>query len=106
LRQWFDRYQDAARGTIVKPAASRLLIGGNVLSDVPFDTTSRHHLFCRHGGVRPFGRGHPGVPGGDFHCINLAWLDDVEPGQLIEASMHVADGRPAAVHMPVETRHL
>jgi hypothetical protein len=94
-------------GVIVKPDAFRLLTGEDALSDYQFGTMSMHHLFCRHCGVRPFGRGHLDVLGGDFHSINLACLDDIEPAELIEAPMHVADGRHNQWQStPVETRHL
>lgn len=94
-------------GVIVKPDAFRLLTGEDALSDYQFGTMSMHHLFCRHCGVRPFGRGHLDVLGGDFYSINLACLDDIEPAELIEAPMHVADGRHNQWQStPFETRHL
>lgn len=94
-------------GVIVKPDAFRLLTGEDALSDYQFGTMSMHHLFCRHCGVRPFGRGHLDVLGGDFYSINLVCLDDIEPAELIEAPMHVADGRHNQWQStPFETRHL
>lgn len=94
-------------GVIVKPDAFRLLNGEDALSDYQFGTMSMHHLFCRHCGVRPFGRGHLDVLGGDFYSINLACLDGIEPAELIEAPMHVADGRHSQWQStPFETRHL
>jgi len=66
----------------VKPDAFRLLAGAEALSDYQFNTRSAHHLFCRHCGVRPFGRGHIEEIGGDYVAINLACLDDVEPRHL------------------------
>lgn len=92
---------------IVKPDAFRLLQGDEALSDYQFGSMSMHHLFCRHCGVRPFGRGHLEVLGGDFIGIQLACLDDAEPAELIDAPMHVADGRQNQWQSsPQETRHL
>lgn len=97
-RQW---------GVVVKPEAFRLILGEGDLSDYQFGTRSMHHLFCRHCGVRPFGKGHLDVLGGDFYFVNVFCLDDVEPAALIEAPLHFSDGRhdnwQAA---PAETRHL
>ena len=96
-----------AWGVIVKPQAFRLLAGEEALSDYRFGSNSMHHLFCRHCGVRPFGRGHLDVLGGDFYSVNVACLDDVEPQELIDAPVRYADGRANNWQSaPVETRHL
>ena len=97
-RQW---------GVVVKPAAFRPLSGVDELSDYQFGSHSMHHLFCRHCGVRPFGKGHLDVLGGDFYFVNVACLDDAEPAELIEGPLRFADGRNDNWHnAPAETRNL
>jgi len=92
---------------IIKPAAFRLLAGENELSDYQFGGKSAHHVFCRHCGVRSFGRGYVKEIGGDYVSIQLASLDNVEPQELVAAPVRFADGRNnnwGAV--PHEVRHL
>jgi hypothetical protein len=97
-RQW---------GVIVKPDAFRLVSGEADLSDYQFGSHSMHHLFCRHCGVRPFGKGHLDVLGGDFYSIAVACLDNVEPSELIDAPLQFSDGRNNNwQNAPAETRHL
>ena len=97
-RQW---------GVIVKPDAFRLTRGEGELSDYQFGSHSMHHLFCRHCGIRPFGKGHLDVLGGDFYFVNVFCLDDVEPSELVEAPLRFSDGRNNNwQETPAETRHL
>jgi hypothetical protein len=94
-------------GTVVKPGAFRLLAGAEALSDYQFNTRSAHHLFCRHCGVRPFGRGYIEAIGGEYVSINLACLDDIEPQALIDAPLRFSDGRHDNwMSTPLETGHL
>ncbi|MBV8659357.1 MAG: GFA family protein [Burkholderiales bacterium] len=94
-------------GVIVKPEAFRLIAGENDLADYQFGTNSTHHLFCKHCGVRPFGRGYIEQIGGDYVSIQLATLDDVLPEELIEPPVRYANGRDNSWWTePAETRHL
>jgi hypothetical protein len=94
-------------GAIVRPDAFRLLAGEEALSDYRFNTHSVHHLFCKHCGVRPFGRGHIEAIGGDYVSIELACLDDASPQELIDVPLRFADGRHNNwMSPPAETRHL
>jgi hypothetical protein len=94
-------------GAIVKPGAFRLLVGEHDLSDYQFGTKSVHHLFCRHCGVRPFGRGRLEEIGGDYVAIQLGTLDDASPAELADAPIKYANGRDNLWWTePAETGHL
>ncbi|MFG1495342.1 GFA family protein [Saccharospirillum sp. HFRX-1] len=90
----------------LKPEQFRLLSGEAALSDYQFGEVM-HHLFCKHCGVRPFGRGTLDVLGGDFVSVNLACLDLVDAQQLAEIPVRYSDGRHDNwFAAPTETRHL
>jgi hypothetical protein len=92
---------------IIKPAAFRLLAGEHDLSDYQFGGKSAHHLFCRHCGGRPFGRGYVKEIGGDYIAVQLASLDNVDLEELAAAPIRFADGRNNDWgSAPQETRHL
>jgi hypothetical protein len=92
---------------IAKPDDVRVLAGEGDLSDYQFGSKSMHHLFCKHCGVRPFGRGHLDFLGGDFYAINLACLDDATAAELAGAPVQYSDGRNDNWESPPsETRHL
>ncbi len=91
-------------GTSIKPDAFRLLSGEGDLTRY-----GRHveHLFCKHCGIQPFGRGHIKEIGGDFVSVNLACLDDLDPTELAEAPVRYFNGRDNDwFNVPKETRHL
>ncbi len=92
---------------IVKADAFRLRQGEETLSDYQFGRNSIHHLFCRHCGIKPFGRGHLDKLGGEFYAVNVACLDDATTEELAEAPVRYEDGRNNNWESPpAETRHL
>ncbi|HEY6255261.1 MAG TPA: GFA family protein [Xanthobacteraceae bacterium] len=94
-------------GAMVRHDAFRLIAGEDALSDYQFASHSMHHLFCKHCGVRSFGRGHVEALGGDFFSVNVACLDDVDVSELVEAPARFMDGRNNNWYSPpAETRHL
>jgi hypothetical protein len=60
---------------LIKPRDFRLVRGETDLSDVQFGPVVGHNQFCRHCGIRPFGKGRLAALGGEFYAINLATLD-------------------------------
>ena len=91
---------------IVQPSAFRLLSGEQDLSDYT-RSPAGHHLFCKHCGIRPFGRGHVPEVGGDYVAVSVACLDDATPEELITAPLRYANGRDNDwMNPPGEYRHL
>ena len=92
---------------IIKPAQFRLLSGADALSDYQFGSKAGHHLFCKHCGVRSFGRGFIKEMGGEFVSVKLCCLDDVNPDELASVPVMFCDGRANNWwNPPAETRHL
>lgn len=94
-------------GALIKPGDFRLLQGEEALSDYQFGSRQAHHLFCKHCGVRPFGKGYVEEIGGDYVSVIVSTLDDVDPQELIDAPVQYFDGRNDSWWtVPAETRHL
>lgn len=87
--------------------AFRLVQGENALSEYLFGSRSIHHFFCRHCGVKTFGRGHLEELGGTFYAVNVACLDDAALPELATAPVKFEDGQHDRwERAPAETRHL
>lgn len=87
--------------------AFRLLEGQSALLDYQFGSHTIHHLFCRHCGVKAFGRGHLDALGGTFYAVNVACIDDVTPEELANVVVRYEDGQHGTYETaPAETRHL
>ncbi|HEX8538766.1 MAG TPA: GFA family protein [Cystobacter sp.] len=94
-------------GIIIKPAAFKLLSGEDALSDYQGRNEQGHNLFCRHCGVRTFGRGYVEEIGGDYYSVSLAALDDVPPEELMAGPINYMNGRDNDwFSPPAFTRHL
>jgi hypothetical protein len=94
-------------GALTSPAAFRLLAGEADLTGYQFGSKRGHHMFCRHCGIRPFGRAHVEELGGAVVSINLATLDDADVAELVAAPVRYSDGRNDNwMQPPAETRHL
>ena len=72
-------------GVVVQPGTFKLLSGQE---DLTLYGTSRIHHFCRHCGVKLFGRGADGVR----IVVSVAALDDIDPQQLARAPIRYVDG--------------
>lgn len=94
-------------GTVIKPAAFKLLTGEEALHDYQFGSRQAHHLFCQTCGVQVFGRGNIPEIGGEYVSIRLATLDDAADAELAEAPVRHMNGRENNWRTPpAETRHL
>ena len=80
----------------------RLLRGGDALCDYQFGAGRIHHLFCRHCGIKSFGRADSG-----FVAVSVSSLDDVPDARIASLSVTYVDGRNDNFQAPPgETRHL
>jgi hypothetical protein len=77
--------------TILKADDFRLLKGESELTEYLFGSKSIHHMFCRHCGIKTFGRVHL-EDLGDSVAINVACLD-ATPAELASVPVTYEDGR-------------
>ena len=85
----------------------RLVKGQDALSDYQFGSKNIHHLFCKHCGVKSFGRAAAGPGGKPFVAVLLSTVDDISDADLAATPVIFIDGRNnnfAAA--PDETRYL
>lgn len=94
-------------GTVIKPEAFQLLSDSEHLSDYQFGSKQGHNLFCKHCGLRTFGRGDVPELGGAFVSINIACLDDVSDEELAALPVRFLNGRDYDwLHEPKITGYL
>ncbi len=97
IRNWFAS---------AAPGDFRLLAGEGDLAGYQFGSRRLDHRFCRHCGVRPFGRGDTEETG-PFVAVALACLDDAGPPELAASPLIYFNGREDDFESPpAETRHL
>jgi hypothetical protein len=85
--------------------AFRLVAGKDELRDYQFGAMKLHHPFCKHCGVRLFGRGQDEA-GRDIYAVRLSCLDDAAPEELLGGPVQFFDMRHDSQKPPAETRHL
>ena len=90
----------------VQASNFRLLKGEDALSDYQFGAHRIHHLFCKHCGIKSFGRGQ-GADGNEFYAVSLSSLEGVPDTELASLPVMYFDGRHDNFKAPpAETRHL
>lgn len=84
-----------------------LLSGKDSLSKYVFGVKEIHHYFCKTCGIQIFASSFIEELGGDFYCINIACLDNVDPKELASAPVVYEDGKNDAWDKsPAETAYL
>jgi len=69
----------AITGSMVKPAAFKLLKGEDAVSMYEWGGKTGKRYFCKHCGIHCYGIGHLEQLGGDYVSINLNTVDDFDP---------------------------
>jgi hypothetical protein len=90
----------------IEPRAFRLMSGAEALTEYQFGGKRIHHLFCKHCGVKSFGRVKT-PDGNEFVAICISCLDDVSDADLAALPVVYVDGlQDNFMSAPAETRHL
>ena len=84
----------------IKPGDFRLLSAVDDLTNYQFGSHQAQHLFCKHCGVRAFGRGDIPQWIGPYVSVNIACLDGLEPTELAALEIRYADGLDNNWHNP------
>lgn len=84
----------------------RLLSGTDALSEYQFGAKRIHHLFCKHCGIKSFGRG-SGPDGKESVAVLVSSLENVPDAELAALPIMFVDGRNDDFQSPpAQTRHL
>jgi hypothetical protein len=90
----------------IKGADFRLLSGADALSKYQFGPERIQHLFCKHCGIKSFGRG-SGPDGEEFVAVMVSCLEDVPDAELAALPVLYVDGRNDNFQAPpAEIKHL
>lgn len=74
------------------PERFRVTQGEGRLVEYRHGACEIQHVFCGRCGLHPFARAGFEPMGGDFVCVNIACLDDVDPQELEAAPIVYEDG--------------
>lgn len=90
----------------VPPADFTLVQGHEALTDYQFGSARIHHLFCKHCGIKSFGRvGSEDRP--EFVAVIVSTLEGIADAALAEAAITYVDGRnDDFATAPRVTKHL
>ena len=90
----------------VPPDRFALLAGEADLTHYQFGARRETHYFCKHCGVRPFGKA-MSPRRGEFYGVSVTCLDNATMDELAKAPVTYVDGRHDEWDIPpAETRHL
>jgi hypothetical protein len=84
----------------------RLLRGADALSEYQFGAHRISHMFCKHCGIKSFGRA-SGPEGKGFVAVMVSCLENIPDAELAALPVMYVNGRDNDfASAPAETRHL
>jgi hypothetical protein len=84
----------------------RLLSGADALSEYKFGSQRIRHMFCKHCGIKSFGRS-GGADGQEFIAVIVSCLENIPDAELAALPVMYVNGRnDDFASAPAETRHL